>query len=238
VAKTKSSKSKKKTTKRKSAQASSKKVSKKKTSKKKTASKAKSAKKSTKKKSTRKTTKKKSTKKGKTSKKTGSARTSRAKTAKKVAKRTTKKKAAASKSRAAAAPKKSPSKKKIKTHLKRRELNYFAKLLLLKRAELLGDMDSMHNEALNIDSANLSHMPLHMADIGSDNYEQELTLGLLETERKRLTQINAALERIKDRTYGVCQVTFKPIKKARLEAKPWAKYSIEAARELERTGKL
>lgn len=127
--------------------------------------------------------------------------------------------------------------KLIKSPLARKELGEFRKLLRLKRAEILGDMKSMSTEALRGDSANLSHMPIHMADVGSDNYEQELTLGLVESERALVTEIDEALKRIDDGVFGVCQATGKPIGKARLAAKPWAKYCIEAAREMERTGR-
>ena len=132
----------------------------------------------------------------------------------------------------------SPS-KPIRTHLSRKELNEFRNMLIIRRAEILGDVESMSEEALKInDSSNLSNMPLHMADVGSDNYEQELMLGLVESERAIITEINEAIGRIADRTYGVCLHTGKPIPKARLSVKPWAKYSVEAARELERNGQF
>lgn len=126
--------------------------------------------------------------------------------------------------------------RRAKTALSARELKDYRTLLLKKRHEILGDMKSMSSEALKADESNLSHMPLHMADVGSDQYEQELTLGLVESERKLLQEINEALERIENRSYGVCQATGKAISKERLQAKPWAKYTIEAARELERNG--
>jgi RNA polymerase-binding protein DksA len=125
--------------------------------------------------------------------------------------------------------------KKVKSPLSKKELMQYRQLLLDKRAEILGDMTSMSREALS-DPSNLSHMPIHMADVGSDQYDQELMLGLVESERKLVNEINDALQRIIDGTYGICQATFKPIGKPRLQAKPWAKYCIEAAREMERTG--
>lgn len=123
--------------------------------------------------------------------------------------------------------------KSIKTKLSKKELNHYRELLLLKRRELIGDLHAMETEALRSGSGNLSHMPIHMADIGTDVNDQDLMLGLAETERGQLREIDAALHRIDDRSYGVCQMTGKPIPKARLDAKPWAKYSIEAARKLE-----
>jgi RNA polymerase-binding transcription factor len=116
-----------------------------------------------------------------------------------------------------------------------RELEHYRELLLAKRRELVGDMTSMEGEALrSTTGTNLSNLPLHMADMGTDNYEQEFTLGLVEKDRQLLREINRALAKIQDGTYGICEGTGKPISKARLEAQPWAKFSIEHARELEK----
>ncbi len=68
---------------------------------------------------------------------------------------------------------------------------------------------------------------------GTDNYEQEFALGLMDNERKLLRKIEDALERIEQETYGTCEATGAPISKARLEAKPWARYCVEYARKLE-----
>ena len=113
------------------------------------------------------------------------------------------------------------------------DLEYFRGLLLEKRRELLGDMGSMESHAFNSDGGH-SSSPIHMADVGSDNFEQEFTLGLLESERQTLREIHEAIERIDNGTFGICVATGKPIGRARLEAKPWAKYCIEYARQLER----
>jgi DnaK suppressor protein len=118
--------------------------------------------------------------------------------------------------------------------LNSRELEGFRDLLLAKRREIVGDMSSMEREALRSSGgSNLSNLPIHMADMGTDNYEQEFTLGLMEKDRKLLREINSALGKIQDGSYGICEGTGKPISKPRLEAQPWAKYSIEYARKLE-----
>lgn len=139
---------------------------------------------------------------------------------------------------AAAADAEKPNIKSIKTKLDKKQLNAYRDLLLQKRRELIGDLNSMETEALRSGSGNLSHMPIHMADIGTDTNDQDLMLGLAEAERKQLREIDGALMRIEDRTYGVCQLTGDQIPKARLEAKPWAKYTVEAARILEGQGAL
>lgn len=111
------------------------------------------------------------------------------------------------------------------------ELNEFRSMLLAKRAQILGDVTNMQSQALDANrqdaAGDLSSMPLHMADIGSDNYELEFTLGLIEGERAILREIDEALERIDHGTYGVCLATGNPIGRARLKAKPWARYCYE-----------
>jgi DnaK suppressor protein len=127
--------------------------------------------------------------------------------------------------------------RKNQAGLTSRELEHFRDLLLAKRRELIGDMSAMEREALrSTGSSNLSNLPIHMADMGTDNYEQEFTLGLVQKDRDLLREINQALAKIQNGTYGICEGTGKPINKERLEYQPWARYSIEYARILERRG--
>jgi RNA polymerase-binding protein DksA len=128
--------------------------------------------------------------------------------------------------------------RKNQAGLSARELEHFRDLLLAKRREILGDMSSMEREALRSSGgSNLSTLPIHMADMGTDNYEQEFTLGLVETERKLLREINNALAKIQNGTYGLCEGTSQAINKARLEVQPWARYGIEYAKKMERGGR-
>lgn len=128
------------------------------------------------------------------------------------------------------------------TRTRKRSLNstnteHFKQMLLEKRREILRNVNEIEGEALKKSrmdaTGDLSSMPIHMADIGTDNYEQEFALGLMDSERKLLREIDNALERIEQKTYGICEGTGKPISKARLEAQPWAKYCVEYARMLE-----
>lgn len=128
------------------------------------------------------------------------------------------------------------------TRTKKRSLTsadteHFKQMLLEKRREILRNVNEFEDEALKksrLDaSGDLSSMPIHMADIGTDNYEQEFALGLMDSERKLLREIDNSLGRIEQRTYGICEGTGKPIPKARLEAQPWARYCVEYARKLE-----
>jgi RNA polymerase-binding protein DksA len=122
----------------------------------------------------------------------------------------------------------------VRTKLNKRDLDRYRTLLLSERSQLVGDLAAMEDQALRSSGGNLSHMPIHMADLGTDTFDQDFMLGLAENERRRLREIDEALQRIHNGTYGVCVMTGKPIPKARLDAKPWARDTIEAAREVER----
>ena len=116
----------------------------------------------------------------------------------------------------------------------KKELEHFRTVLLRKRAELVGDVSTMETQALRGESGSLSNMPSHLAEQGSEAYDQSLSLDLAAADRKLIREIDDALKRIAEGTFGICELTGKPIKMERLEELPWAKYSIEAARELER----
>ncbi len=166
----------------------------------------------------------------KTTKRKKVAKTTKKKTATKsprtssTARKATKRRPAAEATTTAAPARREPK-------LNSRDLDRFRQLLLEKRAEILGDVSTLHSEALRSNrseaSGDLSSMPIHMADLGTDNYELEFTLGLIEGERAMLREIDEALDRIRDGTYGYCLATGKAIGKARLKAKPWAKYCYE-----------
>lgn len=110
-------------------------------------------------------------------------------------------------------------------------------MLLEKRRDILSDVSDIEGETLKksrLDATgDLSSMPIHMADIGTDNYEQEFALELMDGERKLLREIDGALGRIEQGIYGICEGKGTAIAKARLEAQPWARYSVEYARMLE-----
>jgi DnaK suppressor protein len=122
--------------------------------------------------------------------------------------------------------------------MRSRDLDQFRRVLLVKRAMLMGDVSALEKAALHNSrqdaSGDLSKMPLDMADIGSDNYEQEFNLGLIETEQATLEEIEDALKRIDDKSFGRCTECNQPIPAARLKVKPSAKYCIECKRREEK----
>lgn len=121
--------------------------------------------------------------------------------------------------------------------LKSEELESFRSVLQDLRSRFRGDLNQMTDEALRRNvaegSGNLSNVPLHMADVGTENYDQEFTLGLIENEQGTLGLINEALGRIDQGKYGVCVECDEPIAKQRLAALPYARNCIQCARKLE-----
>lgn len=136
-----------------------------------------------------------------------------------------------------AAKKRTSSTRAKKSRLTASDIERFKKMLLEKRRDILSDVNEIEGEALKKSrsdaTGDLSSMPIHMADIGTDNYEQEFALELMDGERKLLREIDDALGRIEQGTYGICEGKGTPIAKARLEANPWARYCVGYARMLE-----
>ena len=105
--------------------------------------------------------------------------------------------------------------------------------LLALRARLQGDMTQMEDNALNKDHSRTTSMPTSLAELGSDNFDQELTLSLLGGEKDALNQIDSAIERIDDGSYGRCETCDGRISKARLEAIPYAAQCVRCASQQE-----
>ena len=106
--------------------------------------------------------------------------------------------------------------------MKKAEMEEYKKRLVVLRARLRDDVDQLADEALKRNrqdsSGDLSSMPIHMADMGTDNFEQDFTLALMESEEDTLQQIDTALSRVGDGTYGSCTRCGKSIPKSRLQA--------------------
>jgi DnaK suppressor protein len=122
--------------------------------------------------------------------------------------------------------------------MKHTDMQAYKERLLGLRARLRGDVSDMADGALNSSRAeangDLSRMPIHMADLGTDNFEREFTLSLMESEEDTLGRIEASLERIEDGTYGDCGECGAKIPKARLNAIPYATLCVKCASQSER----
>ena len=95
--------------------------------------------------------------------------------------------------------------------------------------------DSLRNRA---EGGEASAFGMHTADAGSDAYDRDFALSLLSQERDSLFEIDAALKKINDGNYGFCEISGKPIPHNRLEALPFARYTVECQAELEKTNRL
>src|SRR6185503_2774534 len=84
------------------------------------------------------------------------------------------------------------------------------------------------------DAGDLSAYGQHMADAGTDTFDRDFALSMVASEQEALSEIDAAIKRIHDGSYGVCEITQKPIAKERLLAVPFTRYSAEAQKDLEK----
>lgn len=114
------------------------------------------------------------------------------------------------------------------------EWQKFYNRLLELREQLLRQMDGLAEES----AQELPGYSLHMADSGTDNFDRDFALSLLSSDKDAVYEIEEALKRIERKTYGVCELTGKSIPKARLEAIPWTRFTVEAQAQLEREGAL
>lgn len=112
--------------------------------------------------------------------------------------------------------------------MNKREILKFKKLLLKERANILGGVDHISKDALKKSqrdaSGDLSGYTFHMADMATDNYDREFSLGIADSERQTLLKIDEALKRIEEKNYGKCFLCGKDIAKKRLMAIPHAEY--------------
>ena len=117
------------------------------------------------------------------------------------------------------------------------EMKTYRDKLVALRDRHNGDASHLADEGLRRTAegggGNLSNMPIHMADLGTDNFEQEFTLSLLQNEEQVLGEISAALDRIKQGSFGRCEECEGEIPRQRLEAVPYARYCVECARKAE-----
>ena len=110
---------------------------------------------------------------------------------------------------------------------------YYRNLLDL-RERLLNQMSGLAKES----AEEMAGYSLHMADSGTDNFDRDFALSLLSADQDAIYEIEEALKRIEKGTYGVCELTGKTIPRARLDAIPWTRFTVEAQAQLEREGAL
>jgi DnaK suppressor protein len=119
----------------------------------------------------------------------------------------------------------------LKTNLNENELAYFEAIILRKREEAQHELDylmaSLEDQRAN-DDDDASSLTHHMGDLGSKEESLDLTYRLIQRNRKFIKELDRALKRIENGTYGICRATGMPIEKGRLEFAPHTRYSIAA----------
>ncbi len=119
------------------------------------------------------------------------------------------------------------------------DLKYFESRLLDQRARIMGEMGHLESTVLKVnprDSAGdvSGGYSFHMADAGTDSMEREISFDIASKEGRLLREIDDALRRIYNGVFGICEVSGKPIARARLEALPWARYTVQEQENMER----
>jgi len=124
----------------------------------------------------------------------------------------------------------------VKGGLSKSELNEFKALLLTRKKVLQGDVKTLEDEACKKGSdaaGDLSTLPMHLADLGTDSHEQDISLGLMENESDEIHEIQEAFERIKDGSFGLCETCRKKIPKERLRAIPYTRLCVSCKKKEE-----
>jgi DnaK suppressor protein len=112
------------------------------------------------------------------------------------------------------------------------DLQEFEAALLERRRILMGDFRALE-EAETRDTSSLSSLSTHLADMGTDSAESDVSLGRRASASSEIQDIDDALDRIRDGTFGLCESCEKPILKARLEAIPYARLCLTCKQEEE-----
>ncbi|MBI3878500.1 MAG: TraR/DksA C4-type zinc finger protein [Verrucomicrobia bacterium] len=119
----------------------------------------------------------------------------------------------------------------VPKHIKGDAAKYYRNLMDL-RDRLMHQMHGLAKES----ATEMESYSLHMGDSGTDNFDRDFALSLLSADQDAVYEIEEALKRLDKGTYGTCELTGKQIPRARLEAIPWTRFTVEAQAQLERDG--
>lgn len=104
--------------------------------------------------------------------------------------------------------------------LDKKKLDKYKELLQKAKGDMLHDIKNLSKDGSDTESKDVSGHVLHMADVATDMYDREFSMSLASTEREHLNQIEDALKRIDEKTYGICSECDKSITEVRLKALP------------------
>ncbi|MCU0650661.1 MAG: TraR/DksA family transcriptional regulator [Candidatus Omnitrophica bacterium] len=126
----------------------------------------------------------------------------------------------------------------MKKKLNKKDLGVYRSLLLKRKSEVLDAIDHASEETIKKSqkdaSGDISGYTYHMADVATDAYDREFSLGLVSSERKILSELGDALKKIEDGSYGVCEDCKSPIAKTRLKAIPYARLCVKCQEKREK----
>ena len=116
-----------------------------------------------------------------------------------------------------------------------KKLEFFKILLTRMKGQILGDIKSMakENDGDQSDKGDVSGHAMHMADVATDMYDREFSLGLASNDRELLYKVEGALKRIEDHSFGLCNECRKPITIARLKALPYVETCLKCQEKIE-----
>jgi len=126
----------------------------------------------------------------------------------------------------------------VKKKFNKKELIYFKGLILKRKDEVVDQIKHISEDTLKKSqkdaAGDISGYTYHMADIATDTYDREFSLGLASNERKVIYEIDDAIKKVEDGTYGVCEGCKKLISKTRLKALPYARLCLKCQQSLEK----
>lgn len=120
----------------------------------------------------------------------------------------------------------------------KKELTVYKKLILKVKDEIMDDIKHISDDTLKKSqkeaSGDISGYTYHMADVATDNYDREFSLSLASSERKFIYELDDALKRIEDATFGVCEACHNIIAKTRLRVVPYARFCVKCQEKKEK----
>lgn len=126
----------------------------------------------------------------------------------------------------------------MKNKLNKKDLAEYRKLITKRKNEIMDSISRISEDTLKKSqkdaSGDISGYSFHMADVATDNYDREFSLGLASNDRKFLYELEDALKRIEEGTFGICEECKSPVTKARLMALPYARLCLDCQQKREK----
>jgi len=126
----------------------------------------------------------------------------------------------------------------VKTKMNKKDLAEYKKLITKRKNDILDSISRVSQDTLKKSqkdaSGDISGYTFHMADVATDNYDREFSLGLASNDRQFLYELEDALKRIEDGTFGICEECKSVLSKARLKALPYARLCLDCQQKREK----